>query len=152
MASSTTSSFPAGTVPPPPPITAYGDRPVFAAVVLGIAGVMRIFDAIWAFRYNGAVPDDLQNAIFGRSLDTYGWVYLAVAAVLILCAIYVLRGSPVARWVGMIAAGIAAISAAWWLPYYPVWSLVYIVLAATVIYSLAGHRGPPEAATRAGSW
>jgi ABC-type dipeptide/oligopeptide/nickel transport system permease subunit len=113
---------------------------------------MRIFDAIWAFRYNGALPNGLQNAIFGHSLDTYGWVYLVVGLVLIGCAVFVLRGSPVAKWTGMGAAGIAAISAAWWLPYYPVWSLVYIVLAATVIYSLAGHHGPPEAATRAGSW
>ena len=29
---------------------------MFAAIVLGVAGIMRIFDAIWAFRYHGAVP------------------------------------------------------------------------------------------------
>ena len=48
---------------------------VFAAIVLGVAGVMRIFDAIWAFRYHGVVPGNLQDAIFGHSLKTYGWVY-----------------------------------------------------------------------------
>ncbi len=54
----------------------------FAAIVVLTAGVMRIFDAIWMFRYNGALPENLQDALFGRSLNTYGWIYLVVAAVL----------------------------------------------------------------------
>ena len=29
---------------------------IFAAVVLGVAGIMRVFDAIWAFRYHGVLP------------------------------------------------------------------------------------------------
>jgi hypothetical protein len=58
-------------------------RLVFAAIVLGVAGIMRIFDAIWVFRYHGVLPENLQGAIFGHSLKTYGWVYLVVAAVLI---------------------------------------------------------------------
>ena len=28
----------------------------FAAIVLGVAGIMRVFDAIWAFRYHGVLP------------------------------------------------------------------------------------------------
>jgi len=119
---------------------------VFASVVLGIAGVMRIFDAIWAFRYHGSVPQNLEDAIFGRSLNTYGWVYVAVAAVLILCAMFVLQGSQIARWVGVVAGAIGAISASWWLPYYPVWSLVYIGLGALVVYALVAHGG--RSATR----
>ena len=41
---------------------------VFAGVVLIIAGIMRILDAIWAFSYNGTVVDNLHGAIFGHSL------------------------------------------------------------------------------------
>ena len=29
---------------------------LFAAIALGVAGIMRIFDAIWAFRYHGVLP------------------------------------------------------------------------------------------------
>lgn len=36
---------------------------VFAAIVLGVAGIMRIFDAIWAFRYHGVLPENLEGAI-----------------------------------------------------------------------------------------
>jgi hypothetical protein len=50
----------------------------FSGVVLIVAGVMRIFDAIWAFRYNGTVVDSLNQALFGHGLTTYGWIWLIV--------------------------------------------------------------------------
>jgi hypothetical protein len=114
---------------------------VFSAIVLGVAGIMRIFDAIWAFRYHGALPQHLEGAIFGTSLKTYGWVYLIVAAVLILCALLVLSGSEVGRWVGIIAAALGCITAIWWMPYFPIWSLTYIAILAVVIYALAAYGG-----------
>jgi hypothetical protein len=49
------------------------------------------------FRYHGVLPGNLEAAIFGHSLKTYGWVYVALAAVLILCAFLVLSGSQVGR-------------------------------------------------------
>ena len=116
----------------------------FAAVVLGVAGIMRIFDAIWAFRYHGVLPENFEAAIFGHSLKTYGWIYLVVAAVLIVCAVLVLSGSQLARWVGVAAGAIIAISAVWWMPYYPVWSLAYIAIGALVIYALVVYGGKAE--------
>ena len=118
----------------------------FAAVVLGVAGIMRIFDAIWAFRYHGVLPENFEAAIFGHSLKTYGWIYLIVSAVLIVCAVLVLSGSQVARWVGVAAGAIIAISAVWWMPYYPVWSLTYIAIGALVIYALVVYGGNAETA------
>ena len=119
---------------------------LFAAIVLGVAGIMRIFDAIWAFSYHGAIPANLQGALFGHSLKTYGWIYLVVAAVLIACAVLVLSGSQVARWVGVVAGAIIAISAIWWMPYYPIWSLTYIAIGALVIYALVAYGGKTETA------
>ncbi len=118
---------------------------IFAAVVLGVAGVMRIFDAIWAFRYHGKVPQQLQDALFGTSLKNYGWLYLIVGIILILCALAVMARSQIGRWVGMAAGALGAISAIWWMPYYPVWSLTYIFLGVIVIYALAAYGGPVEA-------
>jgi len=114
---------------------------VFAAIVLGVAGVMRVFDAIWAFRYHGALPQNLENAIFGTSLKTYGWVYLIVAAILIVCALGVMVRSQFSRWIGIVAGAVLSISAIWWMPYYPVWSLTYIFAGIAVIYGLAVYGG-----------
>jgi hypothetical protein len=118
---------------------------VFAAVVLAVAGIMRIFDAIWAFNYDGPLPENLQDALLGHSLNTYGWIYLIVGLLLIGCSYLVLRGSQVGRWVGIAAAAIACISAIWWMPYYPIWALAYIAIGILVIYALAAY-GEPEAA------
>lgn len=113
----------------------------FAAIALGIAGVMRIFDAIWAFRYHGVLPENLEGAIFGHSLKTYGWVWLVVAAIYIACAFLLASGSQFARWFGVAAAGIGAFSAIWWMPYYPAWSFVYIAVGGLVIYALVVYGG-----------
>ncbi len=112
---------------------------VFAAIVLGVAGVMRIFDSIWAFRYHGVLPQHLEDAIFGTSLKTYGWVYLVVGILLILSAFAVLSRSQIGIWVGVVFAAIASISAIWWMPYYPIWSLTYVGLGVLVIYALIAH-------------
>ena len=116
---------------------------LFAAIALGVTGIMRIFDAIWAFRYHGLLPDSLQGAIFGHSLSTYGWIYLVEAIVLIVCAGGVLAGSQVSRWIGIIAGSLACVSAILLMPYFPVWSFVYIILGILVIYALAAYGGEP---------
>jgi hypothetical protein len=113
----------------------------FAAVVLIFAGCMRVFDSIWAFRYNGALPNGLDNALFGHDLTTYGIIYGIVAAILILTGIGVAARVQFARWVGVVAAAIGGLSAMVWLPYYPIWTLVYIAMAVMVLYALIAHGG-----------
>ena len=114
---------------------------MFAGIILIFAGVMRGFDAIWAFRFNGTLPEGLQDATFGDSLTTYGWTYLIVGLILVFAGIAVLSRSQFARWIGIVAAAIGGLSAMAWLPYYPIWSLIYIFIAVTVIYALAAHGG-----------
>jgi hypothetical protein len=121
---------------------------VFAAVVLGVAGVMRFFDALWAFNYDGAVPNQLESAIFGHTLDTYGWIYLIMAAVFIASAFLVLNRSQLGRWVGVAAGALGAITAVWWMPFYPIWSMVYVMLSVLVIYALVAHGGREDSQVR----
>jgi hypothetical protein len=112
---------------------------VFAAVALAVAGIMRVFDGIWAFRYHGKIPDNLQNALLGSTLKHYGWLWLFVGILLILCAFGVLARSQISRWIGIFAGAVCAISAIWWMPYYPVWSLAYIGIGVFVVYGLAAY-------------
>ncbi len=112
---------------------------LFSGVVLMTAGIMRLFDAIWAWSYHGTLPQNLEDALFGHSLNTYGWVWLVVAIILFGAGILVIMRNQFARWFGIIAAAIGAISAIWWMPYYPVWSFVYIFTCMLVIYALAAY-------------
>ena len=113
----------------------------FAGIVLIFAGVMRFFDGIWAFRYNGSLPDALQDATFGDDLTTYGWIYVLVGLILVLAGFGVLYRSQFSRWIGIIAAAIGGLSAMAWLPYYPIWSLIYIIIAVVVIMALSVYGG-----------
>ena len=89
-----------------------------------------MFDALWAFSYHGVLPENLQGAIFGHSLKTYGWVYLIVGIILIICGFALVSRSQIARWIGILAGAVACISAVWWMRYYPIWSLTYVALGA----------------------
>jgi hypothetical protein len=116
----------------------------FSAVVLITAGIMRVIDAIWAFGYHGSIPDGLHGALLGHSLATYGWIWLIIGVILIAAGVLVLGPSDrpsaeISRWVGIVAASLAAISAMFVVPYYPVWSLIYIAIAIMVIYGLAAR-------------
>ncbi len=112
---------------------------LFAGIALLVAGIMRIFDSIWAFRYHGVLPSNLEAALFGHTLKTYGWVYLVVGIILILAGFGVMAKSQLSRWIGIVAAAILGISAIWWMPYYPIWSLTYIGICFFVIYALAAY-------------
>ena len=119
----------------------------FASIVLIFAGIMRVLDSIWAFRYNGALPDNLDGGTLGSNLTTYAVVYLVVGALLIATGIYVVMRSQFFRWVGVAAGIIGGLSGAVWLPYYPVWSLVYVGLSVLVAYALIAHFEPASTAT-----
>ena len=61
--------------------------------------------------------------------------------VLIVSSFAVLNRSQFARWIGIIAGALLSISALWWMPYYPVWSLVYVLTGFLVVYGLAVYGG-----------
>ncbi len=113
----------------------------FAGTILGLAGLMRILDSIWAFRYHGALPDGLQNSLLGSNLKNYAWAWLGVGIILIVSSFLILVRSQFARWVGYFAAVIGGLSAMTWMPYYPIWSITYVAIAVLVFYALARYGG-----------
>ena len=119
----------------------------FAAIVLMTAGIMRFFDAIWAFRTDSAFED----GPLGDDLAAYGVLWLVVAVVLFGAGLLVFQRNQFARWIGIIAAAFGTITAAFWLPYSPVWAMVYILIGVLVIYGLAAYGGPLELPTTGGS-
>jgi hypothetical protein len=117
----------------------------FAGTILGLGGVMRIIDSIWAFRYKGALPEGLKNGVLGSNLKNYAWAWLIVGIVLVISSFLILVRSQFARWIGFIAATIGAVSAMAWMPYYPVWSLTYVGLFVFTFYALARYGGRESA-------
>jgi hypothetical protein len=111
----------------------------FSAVILVMAGVMKLFDSIWAFRTKGSFNDS--NLALGSTVRNYGWYWLILGILLILAGFGVLRGSQAARWFGIFAAAIAAVGSMAWIPVFATSSLIYFIVAVLVIYGLAAHGG-----------
>jgi hypothetical protein len=116
---------------------------LFAAIVLMTAGVMRIFDALWAFDKDDELTTNLQVILWDDSLDAYGWIWLVVGVLLVVAGFGVLSGSETARWFGIFMAAISAISAFLWIYAFPIWSLVGVLISVGVIYALAAYGGGP---------
>jgi hypothetical protein len=109
----------------------------FAAVILVFAGIMKIFDSIWAFRTDGTLKD----ATLGSNVHSYGVWWLLIGILLIVAGFAVLQRSQLARWFGVFAAVVAAVGSLAWMPFFPVWALVYVLISVLVIYALCAHGG-----------
>jgi hypothetical protein len=121
----------------------------FAAALLAVSGIFKILDAFWAFKYDDDVSDEVQTVIFERDLTSWGWVWLVVGIVLIAAGFAVVTGAEWARWVGIVAASIAAIAFLPWIYYQPLWTILSVTLAVLVIYALAAHGGNRSPMARA---
>jgi hypothetical protein len=113
----------------------------FAATMLILAGVFKILDALYAFKYDDALSEELQTIVFARDPVAWGWTWLVVGIVLIAAGIAVLRGAEWARWVGVVAAAVAAVVSSLLIFVQPFWALVGILLSILVIQSLATYGG-----------
>ena len=74
-------------------------------------------------------------------MSTYGWLWIIVGSILILSSFAVMYSSRFARWIGVFAGALLAITAIWWIPFFPVWSLLYIIIGLVVVYAAAEHAG-----------
>jgi hypothetical protein len=112
---------------------------LFAATMLGLAGILSIIDGIMALSKSKFYAVNSQFVF--SDLRTWGWITLFVGILLIVAAMGVFSGSGFARWFGIFAAGLNAIAHFSAMQAYPFWSLLVFALDVLVIYALAVYGG-----------
>ena len=119
---------------------------VFAAVLLGLLGFFNLIDGIAAIA-NSHVFVANAHYVFGN-LRTWGWITLIIAVLQLLAAVGVFMGNQVARWFAVAVLGLNAIDQMFFLPGYPLWSLIIIAVDIVAIWGLCayGSRENVEAA------
>ena len=108
---------------------------VFAAVVLFVIGGLHAVQAISEL-VNNTWTFDAGNGIFvENNLWVWGVIDAVLAVLLIFGGVSLLTGQPFGRWVAIIWAIFAAIRWLYWIPAAPVFSVVALVIAMTVLYA-----------------
>lgn len=111
----------------------------FAAVMLGFAGIWNTLSGILAIADSRVYVND---AVYIFSdLNTWGWIVLGLGILQLIAAPAVLTGSELARWFGIVVAGINAMGQLYFLPAYPLWAMALFAVDIVIIYGLAAHGG-----------
>ena len=112
---------------------------LFAATMLGLAGVLSVIDGIVALSKSSFYAHNAHYVF--SDLRTAGWIALILGALLIVAAMGVFSGSGFARWFGILMASLSLIGHFTAVQAYPFWILIMITLDILVIYALAVYGG-----------
>ena len=116
----------------------------FAAILLALVGCFNLMYGIAAVA-NSDVFTAKAHYVFG-SLHLWGWATLILGVLqLLAAAAAVLMGNELARWFGVAVLGLNAINQVFFLPAYPLWSLVIIALDVVAVYGLCAYGSPENA-------
>jgi hypothetical protein len=110
----------------------------FAGIMLVIVGFFHAFVGLVAIIDNTFYVVGRQWA-FEFDITAWGWVHLIGGAIVVASGFGIFTGNVAARTVGVVAATVSALVNFAWLPYYPVWSVLMIAIAITVIWALTVH-------------
>ncbi|QDP98277.1 hypothetical protein FOE78_22325 [Microlunatus elymi] len=110
----------------------------FASVIMIMAGAFQAFTGLVAIVRNEFYVAT-RNYILQFDTTAWGWIHLILGALVLLAGIAVLSGQSWGRVVGIVMAGIGALGAFGFMPYYPFWTIVIIALDVFVIWALAVH-------------
>jgi hypothetical protein len=110
----------------------------FASMMMILIGVFHALAGLIA------ILDDTfyvatRKYVFEFDVTQWGWIHLIFGILIAIAGGYLLKGSVVARTVGVVMAFISAVIGFAWLPYQPVWGVIIIAIAISVIWALTAH-------------
>lgn len=109
---------------------------VFAGSLMMLGGIFQALEGLAAIFTNDFFVVG-QNYLYQIDVTTWGWIHLVVGSIVALAGMFVFAGAAWARGVGIALAIVSAIANFFYIPYYPIWSLLIIALDIAVIWALA---------------
>lgn len=109
------------------------------------AGIMMIMQGVWWVMAGlvAIVDDDFyavtREYIFKFDTSTWGWIHLLLGIVVLFAGVGLFSGQVWARTVGVAIAVVASLVAFAWLPWYPVWAIIFITVSVAIIWALTAH-------------
>jgi hypothetical protein len=110
---------------------------LFAGMMLAILATLNVIEGIAAVSNSTFFVNEAKFILSG--LNTWGWAMIALGVVQGLTAIGVWMKVKAIRWVGVTIAALNAIAQMFFLPAYPLLSVMLFSLDILVIYGLIAH-------------
>ncbi|MEU4601243.1 hypothetical protein [Nocardia sp. NPDC023988] len=109
---------------------------IAAGILLAVVGVLQIFQGISAVANDDLIVVGPEYA-YQFDLTSWGWWHIVLGAIVVIVAIGLIAGQTWGRVAAMLIAALSIVANFLWLPYYPWWSLIIIVLDVVVIWAIA---------------
>jgi hypothetical protein len=116
---------------------------IFAGTLMMLIGVYQVFLGIAAI-----LQDDIfvagPNYTYRVDTTAWGWIHLGIGVLCAVAGFFLFTGATWAKVVGIAMASISAIANFFFLPYYPIWSLLIIAVDVFAIWAIATARSVDE--------
>jgi hypothetical protein len=134
-------------VPPAaPPSDAWAGWVTFAAVMLTLIGTLTLIQGFLALFDDGYFVVRREEDLLLVEFTAWGVIMLVWGALLLGAGLSLAAGKGWARWFAVFAAFVSVIAQIGFLPAYPVWSAIMILLAVLVIFALTARWDEAQAA------
>jgi hypothetical protein len=112
---------------------------VLAATLLLLIGVYQFFLGLSGIATNNFF---VVGANYTYEIDTtaWGWIHLGIGVIAVITGCFLFTGATWSRVVAIAIAAISAVANFFFLPYYPLWSLLIIAMDVFAIWAVASVR------------
>ena len=113
---------------------------VFAALIMIMVGLFHAVEGLTALLDSEIYTVGVRY-LFSFDVMVWGWIHLVVGALLIAAGFAMRTRRLWARSVGIVFASLSMIASFLFVPYYPAWSLLIIVLDVFIIWAMCAYTG-----------
>jgi hypothetical protein len=113
---------------------------LFAAILMIMSGFFQVLTGLVAI-FENEFYVATRNYLYQFDATTWGWIHLLVGVLVAFGGWGLLSGRTWARALAIALAVLSAVANFAFIPYYPFWSLLIIVLNVVVIWAVAAHGG-----------
>jgi len=107
----------------------------FAGTMLILIGMFQAIDGLVAI-FNDDFFLVTQNYTFDLDVSAWGWIHLLLGTGMMIAGWSIFSGKTWAAVVGLTLAMLSALANFFFIPYYPLWSIIMIALDCWVIWAL----------------
>ncbi len=109
----------------------------FASVLLFVIGGFNMIYGLAAVGSSNVFVADAHYVL--GDLRTWGWITVILGALQLLAVWGVLSGNQLARWFAVAVIGLNAVEQMFFIPAYPLWSLIIIAMDIVALYALCAY-------------